>query len=61
MVLAENRHVNQWDRVETPDINPHSYNQLIFDRWTKTQSLKKGQSLQQVDLKTLNLHYESMK
>jgi hypothetical protein len=32
MVLAQNRQKDQWIRIEDPDINPCSYNQLIFDK-----------------------------
>ena len=35
MVLAQSQHMNQWNRTENPEINPHFYSQLIFDRDTK--------------------------
>jgi hypothetical protein len=31
----KSRHEDQWNRIEDPDMKPHNYNQLIFDKGAK--------------------------
>jgi hypothetical protein len=36
MVLEQNRHIEQWNRIEVLEIHLHSYIHLIIDKWVKS-------------------------
>jgi hypothetical protein len=37
----KNRHEDQWRRIEDPNMNPHNYAHLIFDKVAKNTQWKK--------------------
>ena len=48
-----NSQVGQWNRIEDPEMNPHTYGHLIFDKGAKTIQWGGKQHFQQMVLEQL--------
>ena len=63
--MHNNRHIDQWNRIESPEINPCLYGQLIFDKgrmsiqWSKDSIIINGVGRSgQLHAKTMNLDHQ---
>ena len=50
----KNKHIDKWNRIETPEMDPQLYGQLIFDKARKNIQWKKTESFQQMVLGKLD-------
>ena len=51
----KNRHTNQWNKIESPEVNPHIQGQSIHDKGANNTRAK-GLSLQKMVLEKLDCH-----
>ena len=58
--LRKNKQIDQWNRIEHPQIEPHEYNPLIFDKGTQATQWTKH-SLKQMVLEQLDIHMKKKK
>ena len=56
----KNKHIDQWARLESPDIILHIHSKLIFMKSTKNIQRRKD-SLQKMGWRKLDIHKRKMK
>ena len=53
----KDRHIDNWNRAQSSEINPYIYSQLIFNKGA-TAVLLRNNGLQQMLLRQLDIHME---
>ena len=57
----KDRNIDQWNKIESPEVNPHTYRHLIFEKGGKNIQWKKGNLFNKLCLENWSTTCKRMK
>ena len=58
MVLAQKTNIEQWNRTENPEINSHTYGQLIYNKRGKNIQEREASPFSKWDCRSWTYRYQ---
>ena len=58
--MSRDGHMYQWDRIEDPEVAPHNYVRLIFEKVEKAIQCRKDSFFQQMVLEQLDIYRQNI-
>ena len=57
--MSDRKHTDLWNKIQSSDLNPHTYIQQIFEQGAENTQWWKGYYIQEIAVEKLDIHIQS--